>query len=65
MRDGDWKLLLNPRDTSKKGELGPDDRVYLVNLSEDLGEAKNVAKQHPEVVERLQAKITEIQSGLE
>ncbi|MCG8509350.1 MAG: sulfatase-like hydrolase/transferase, partial [Rhodospirillales bacterium] len=54
VRQGDWKLLGNPRDTSNKAALSRDDRLFLVNLAEDVSEMKNLAKQHPEVVERLE-----------
>ncbi len=54
VRQGDWKLLGNPRDTSKKAPLGKDDKLFLVNLADDIGEMTNVAKQHPEVVQRLE-----------
>ena len=43
IRDGQWKLLLNP-DRS---------RVELYDIPSDSSEQNNLAKQHPEVVERL------------
>jgi arylsulfatase A-like enzyme len=57
VRSGQWKLVFGapPRrmadgDTpSSQGKF--DDALF--DLSRDLGETKNVAKQHPEVVERL------------
>ncbi len=55
VRDGDWKLLGNPQDNSHKGELTDADRLFLVNLAEDIGETTNVAARHPEVVERLES----------
>lgn len=55
VREGDWKLLGNPRDTSNKTPITPADKLFLVNLAEDVGETKNVAKKHPEIVNRLQA----------
>ena len=54
VRDGDWKLLGNPRDPSDKAPLTDDDRLFLVNLAEDASEMKNLANQHPEVVQRLE-----------
>lgn len=61
VRDGDWKLLGNPRDTSesqtkRRVTLTKDDRLFLVDLSADPGERENVAKQHPEIVKRLVAR---------
>jgi arylsulfatase A-like enzyme len=53
VRQGDWKLLGNPKDNSNKAALGDDDKLFLVNLAEDPTEMTNLAKSHPEVVERL------------
>jgi arylsulfatase A-like enzyme len=53
VRQGDWKLIGNPKDTSNKGPLTKDDALYLVNLADDIGETTNVAARHPDVVERL------------
>ena len=55
VRQGDWKLLGNPRDNSHKAELTKDDRLFLVNLGEDITEMTNIAGNHPEVVSRLSA----------
>ncbi len=60
IRSGDWKLLVNPQDRSQKGNLTAKDRVFLVDLSSDLGEMNNVATEHPEIVKRLTARIEEI-----
>ena len=53
VRDGDWKLIGNPRDTSNKAPIGKGDGLFLVNLSESIDEMKNMAAQHPEQVERM------------
>ncbi|MFH1265917.1 MAG: sulfatase-like hydrolase/transferase [Planctomycetota bacterium] len=53
VREGDWKLLGNPRDSSDKAPLTKDDRLFLANLAEDATEMKNLAKEHPDVLERL------------
>jgi arylsulfatase A len=53
VREGDWKLLGNPRDSSNKAPLTKDDQRFLSNLAEDVSEMKNLAADHPEVVERL------------
>ena len=54
VREGPWKLLGNPRDTSRKFPLDAKrDRLFLVNLDEDIEEKTNVAAQHPEIVQRL------------
>jgi N-acetylgalactosamine-6-sulfatase len=47
IRDGDWKLLMNP-DRS---------RVELYNLPRDPLQVDNVAGQHPEIVEKLSAQV--------
>lgn len=54
VRDGDWKLIGNPRDTSNKAPVGKDDRRFLVNLAEDVTEMKNLAADNPAAVERLE-----------
>jgi len=53
VRDGDWKLIGNARDTSSQG---PSQRIplFLANLKSDPGETKNLAEQFPEAVARLQ-----------
>lgn len=48
IREGDWKLLMNP-DRS---------RVELYDLAKDLTQLNNVAEHHPEVVEKLAAQVT-------
>ena len=57
VRDGDWKLLGNTSENVKPDgaeALTNQDKVeFLVNLAEDIGESKNVAKDHPDVVKRL------------
>ena len=59
VREGDWKLLGNPRDPTAEAQygerLGGPDRLFLVHLAEDVTERENLAADHPEVVERLQA----------
>jgi arylsulfatase A-like enzyme len=54
VRQGDWKLLGNPRDTSGKAPLTKEDKRFLANLAEDVTEMENLAGEHPDVVERLQ-----------
>lgn len=53
VRDGDWKLLGNPQDRSKKGKLTADDKLFLVDLAADPGETKNIRTDHEDVVARL------------
>lgn len=53
VRKGDWKLMGNPRDTSNKAKLGPDDELFLTNLATDPTEMTNLAAQHPQVIAEL------------
>lgn len=53
VRKGDWKLLGNPRDSSNKAPITKDDKLFLVNLKDDIGEMNNVAKAHPEKLDEL------------
>jgi arylsulfatase A len=64
VRQGDWKLLGNPKDNSHKAELTKDDKLFLVNLGDDITEMTNVAKDHPEVVKRLSAVHDEYEADL-
>ncbi|WP_146507782.1 sulfatase family protein [Thalassoglobus neptunius] len=57
LRSGQWKLLIHPQDRSNKGELTAEDDVFLVNLQSDPEEMTNVAKEHPDVVQELTARI--------
>jgi len=54
VRDGDWKLLGNPKDptTNQKFKKGT---LFLVNLKEDVSEKKNLSNQYPERVKKMQA----------
>jgi len=53
VREGNWKLLLNPRDHNRPEGREPSGKVFLADLAEDPGESKNLAKKNPEVVNRL------------
>ena len=53
VRSGDWKLLGNPRDIREPQSLGPNDKLFLANIRTAPGERDNLAKQHPEIVDRL------------
>ncbi len=55
VRKGDWKLIGNPRDTSNKAEITEADKLFLVNLDEDISEMTNIAAQYPKKVEELKA----------
>ena len=53
VREGNWKLLLSPRDHNRPEGREPSGKLFLANVAEDPGESKNLAKDHPEVVARL------------
>ncbi len=54
VRQGDWKLLGHPRDNSKQGKLDPKkDQLFLVNLSRDIAEKRNLAHHDTEKVKAL------------
>ena len=54
IRDGDWKLLMNP-DRS---------RVELYEIKKDLTQLSNVAEHHPDIVARLSEKVLDWQKEL-
>ncbi|MDB5327558.1 MAG: atsA 27 [Phycisphaerales bacterium] len=55
VRDGAWKLIGNLVDPTFKGPLPKEDtKLFLSNLDQDISERKNLAAEHPEVVQRLQ-----------
>jgi arylsulfatase A-like enzyme len=64
VRSGNWKLIGNPRDTSNKGPLGKDDKLFLVNLDRDKSEMTNLAGKHPGEVQRLKTLHDRWKSGL-
>lgn len=53
VREGDWKLIRKPRDTSEKAPITSADDPWLSNLALDETEMKNFASEHPEIVARL------------
>jgi len=58
VRKGPWKLALVPQNDSLGGK-GPSENSTknprLFNLDNDIGESKNIADQHPKIVEELKA----------
>ena len=49
VRDSNWKLVVNGQG------LDPADKTFLANLATDVGETKNLAADHPDIVSRLRA----------
>lgn len=64
VREGHWKLLGYPRDTSQRGQLTKQDQLFLVDLSKDLSEKHNLADSYPEKLERLMQIYHRYQSSL-
>ena len=58
IRQGDWKLLALP----PKG--GGKANTMLFNLAEDVGEKNNLAKEKPELVNRLRQRMTELDAAI-
>jgi arylsulfatase A len=54
VRDGSWKLLHSPVQ-SNPGDVDGNN-LMLINLDTDPGESKNVAAQHPDIVQRMKKK---------
>ena len=55
VRSGDWKLHLAVASRASAGKKKAAPEIQLYNLKEDIGETKNVAASHPDIVRRLQA----------
>jgi arylsulfatase A-like enzyme len=57
VRDGDWKLLGNANENVRPEGVpaltADDKKLFLVNLAEDIGEIKNVARDNAKTVDRL------------
>lgn len=53
VREGDWKLVKNGPATKDRGLDLPAAETFLSNLAQDVTETKNLAKQYPEIVDRL------------
>ncbi|WP_341216130.1 sulfatase-like hydrolase/transferase [uncultured Wocania sp.] len=66
VRNGNWKLMGYPKDTSHKGKLDlENDALFLSNLNEDASEMTNLANEYPEIVEELKAKYLAWEHGYE
>jgi arylsulfatase A-like enzyme len=64
VRDGDWKLIGNPADTSNGHERVKVDNKFLVNLAEDISEQSNLLDKHPDIAKRLESLHTSWISGI-
>ena len=54
VREGDWKLMGNTRDTTEGNTRIPVAKVFLVNLAEDIGEQRNLIEKYPKKARHLQ-----------
>jgi len=54
LRRGPWKLLGNAQDRTDQRRKVNVDSLFLVNLEQDIGEQRNVAAEHPDVLNELQ-----------
>lgn len=79
IRHGDWVLINDQSDSSQKSNLWWQKRhgwekrhgypeedslpVELYDLSEDIGQRKNLAAEHPEMVATLQERLSQIKTG--
>lgn len=62
IREGRWKLLMGPgsTDLKKDGEGLDSSKSQLYDISRDVGEKKNLAAKHPEVVLALKNKLEKL-----
>ena len=56
IRQGDWKLLVKKNKRQSQS--------LLFNLRDDVGEKTNLAEKHPEIVDRLSQRMTEIDAEI-
>ena len=55
VREGNWKLIGNPRDPTVSSPLSKENKLFLVNLSNDASEQNNLRNTHPDQLNRLKA----------
>ena len=65
IRVGDWKLLVKPPTGKNAPKTPAKPTVMLFNLDTDLGEQTNLATEKPDLVERLQKRMTELNAAIE
>lgn len=64
VREGDWKLLGNAKDTSDRRIEEKIDKLFLANLAQDPSESTNLAFRYPEIVEHLSKLQVEYNSSI-
>lgn len=64
IRSGDWKWIEGVLPAGFQGDSPADEsRPQLYNLHDDPGETRNVSRQHPDIVERLQMELEAIRAS--
>jgi arylsulfatase A-like enzyme len=61
LRQGDWKAVQIAKGKKQGGGFSA---IELYNLKEDLGETKNLAKQYPEIVDKMERFMDEAHTPL-
>jgi arylsulfatase A len=56
VRDGDWKLIGNTRDTTNSDQQAQRIENFLVNLKDDPGETTNLIDKYPRIADRLRTR---------
>lgn len=67
LRQGDWKILVRkPRQPRNRQNNQPaaKPQIMLFNLAIDVGEQNNMADAHPEIVEKLRARMEELDAEI-
>ena len=57
IRKGDWKYIAGSKNTNKHNKMKG---AMLFNLSTDIGEQKNIIKDHPEIADELKKILTTV-----
>ncbi len=68
IRQGKWKLLVKrprPRRNAPQASKPPTPQIMLFDLDADLGEQNNLAAAHTDIVEKLQARMLELDAEIE
>jgi arylsulfatase A-like enzyme len=56
-RDGPWKIVFKAAGRNREESRGKPTKVMLYNLDDDIAEQHDVAERHPDVVQRLTARL--------
>jgi arylsulfatase A-like enzyme len=74
IRQGKWKLLVKKKRQQRRGknkgkakanQAPPAPEVLLFDLKADLSEQRNLASANPDIVKKLQARMTELDAEIE